>query len=323
MKIDFIINSLGLFGSVRELIETGNVLSRLGHNVTAWCKTDQPCQWLTQEFRTKTYTDHPGTLADALILMDSPTPDVYGFFRRSRAKFKTLVLSGFYPDRLAHLLADQETEMPLAVDVPLPEGTLYNLLEILDDYTICADSAWQLEFLRQHGIRIGAALGGVNCAMFYPEPDVERDVPLLISGDPRARKGTALLKRALDGLSVDTYWGTKEQNELRRKLSSALIFVDNETCAGWCNPVLEAMACGAACITSDIGAVQEFAVDGETALLVPPNDEHAIRKAVLRLLADDALRLRLSAQGAAKARAFSYEIVAARFAAFLFWMTHD
>ena len=60
-------------------------------------------------------------------------------------------------------------------------------------------------------------------------------------------------------------------------------------------PVLEAMACGTAVLTSNCSSLPEVA--GDAAQLVDPCDTAAIADGLERLLTDDACRTRLAAQG--------------------------
>jgi glycosyltransferase involved in cell wall biosynthesis len=50
-------------------------------------------------------------------------------------------------------------------------------------------------------------------------------------------------------------------------------------------------------ITADTEAARELLVDGESALLVPPDDPPALAAAIARLAADDELRLQIAAAG--------------------------
>jgi len=70
-------------------------------------------------------------------------------------------------------------------------------------------------------------------------------------------------------------------------------------------PVVEAMACGASVVTSNVSSCGEVAGDG--ALTVDPSSPEAIVDAVTRILADDALRLELREKAMARAREFSFE----------------
>ena len=84
---------------------------------------------------------------------------------------------------------------------------------------------------------------------------------------------------------------------LRAFYNSCQVFVLPSDYEGWGLPAAEAMTCGAALVTTANGGAEDFAVDGTNALVVPRRDPAAIAKAVLRLLEDDDLRLRLASAG--------------------------
>lgn len=65
---------------------------------------------------------------------------------------------------------------------------------------------------------------------------------------------------------------------------------------------VEAMACGMAVIATTAGGTPEAIEDGRTGILVPPQDVHALSKAMERLILDDALRHRLGEEAAQVAR---------------------
>ena len=71
------------------------------------------------------------------------------------------------------------------------------------------------------------------------------------------------------------------------------VFVLPSLSEGSPNALLEAMACGLPIVATRVGGVPEIAVDGETALLVPPEDPVALARAIDRLLRDRALAARL------------------------------
>jgi glycosyltransferase involved in cell wall biosynthesis len=61
--------------------------------------------------------------------------------------------------------------------------------------------------------------------------------------------------------------------------------------------LLEAMALGTSCVSTDVTGIPEVIRDGQTGLLIPQNDPAALASALEKLLADAPLRVRLAAAG--------------------------
>jgi glycosyltransferase involved in cell wall biosynthesis len=63
-------------------------------------------------------------------------------------------------------------------------------------------------------------------------------------------------------------------------------------------------------VASAVGGLLDLVVDGETGILVPPGDVPALRDALQRLLADEALRRRMGEAGRTRVRErFSWDAV--------------
>jgi phosphatidylinositol alpha-1,6-mannosyltransferase len=76
---------------------------------------------------------------------------------------------------------------------------------------------------------------------------------------------------------------------------------------------LEANACGRPVVASRSGGVPEAVAEGESGLLVPPDDPVATAAAIVRILADPALAARLAERGCARAEArFAWPLQAAK-----------
>lgn len=69
-------------------------------------------------------------------------------------------------------------------------------------------------------------------------------------------------------------------------------------------PVLEGMACGCPVVASNTSSLPEVA--GNAALLVDPCDVDALREAIARVLQDEQLRRRLTAEGLERSKQFSW-----------------
>ena len=302
MKITFIITNLRTFGSVRELVETANVLASLGCNVTIATKDGEQCMWLRNKNRVVTYQKAMAREPqDVVILMQEPYDDAFECFKTIEAKFKTFVKMGFTEESLREALA-----------------TNANLKDIFDNHEICADGAWQLEYIAKLGYRTGVSIGGINTKMFKPG-DFERDIEAGISGDPRPRINNKLLEEMLteNDISFDKYWGTFDQDQLVFFLQRCKIFMDNHERGGWCNPVLEAMACGCAVICSDIPCNAEFAIHNKTAIRVKVPTKANYLKAYKDLVSKPAKLKKIQDAAAKEAQKWDYDFIGCMFYEYL------
>jgi glycosyltransferase involved in cell wall biosynthesis len=76
--------------------------------------------------------------------------------------------------------------------------------------------------------------------------------------------------------------------------------------------LIEAMAMGLPCVTTDVPGCREVVADGDNGFLVPARDAEALAKALAKLIGDPALRERMGHRGLERARAeFSNERVIA------------
>ena len=98
--------------------------------------------------------------------------------------------------------------------------------------------------------------------------------------------------------------GHVEAADLPALYSGAQLFLFPTLYEGFGLPVLEAMACGAPVLTSNVSALPETC--GDAAALVCPTDTHAIAAEAIRILEDPGLRTDLRSRGLARARTFSW-----------------
>jgi glycosyltransferase involved in cell wall biosynthesis len=126
----------------------------------------------------------------------------------------------------------------------------------------------------------------------------ERSVELVVIGKPRpgGRVDRAIQRLGLDGV-VRCVSGISDA-ELARLYGEAEVAVVPSLYEGFSLPAVEAMACGVPVVATTGGALPEVVGrDGETGLLVRPDDPGALAAAVGRLLDDPALRRRLGEAG--------------------------
>jgi glycosyltransferase involved in cell wall biosynthesis len=101
--------------------------------------------------------------------------------------------------------------------------------------------------------------------------------------------------------------------EIRDAYAAGHLFVLSSISEGFPYTLIEAMACGRACVATDVGGVSE-AVGDVAGIVVPPRSPAALADACLRLLRDDSLRRTMGA--AARARAVEHFTVDRAISAF-------
>jgi glycosyltransferase involved in cell wall biosynthesis len=98
------------------------------------------------------------------------------------------------------------------------------------------------------------------------------------------------------------------QEELVDKIyNGSRIYLCPSWTEGFHLPPAEAMACGCAVVSTDIGGVRDYAEDGVTALLSPPQNPDALAQNITRLLQDDELRMRLAKAGHERIQEFTWK----------------
>lgn len=154
--------------------------------------------------------------------------------------------------------------------------------------------------------------------------DVRKNVPALIEATAQS-KGNWRLVIAGKLPNVDSDFFPHPETRVKQKnlthrvqftgwvdevdkpglLSAASVFAFPTLYEGFGLPILEAMACGTATVTTNVSSCPELA--GDAARLVPPNDVGALREALDVLMADDTRRRELAQRGPTQAATFSWE----------------
>jgi len=101
------------------------------------------------------------------------------------------------------------------------------------------------------------------------------------------------------------FLGRVAADDLLYLYNSADLLVHPAFYEGFGLPPLEAMACGAPVITSNVSALPEIV--GDAGILVDPNDIDGLTVAIWRALMDEPLRAGMIARGLARASQFSWQ----------------
>jgi alpha-maltose-1-phosphate synthase len=147
--------------------------------------------------------------------------------------------------------------------------------------------------------RLDPAAQLVLCAGQADTPELEAEVSGLVAHLRATRPGVIWIS------------GMLAKAEVIQILGHATVFA----CPSLYEPLgivnLEAMACGAAVVASDVGGIPEVVADGQTGLLVPPGDPAALAVALSTLIADPSRAATMGRAGRKRAVAeFSWATIA-------------
>jgi len=127
-----------------------------------------------------------------------------------------------------------------------------------------------------------------------PEPDGGPTATATAAPEPASGPSRTDLPRPL---AIPHRWvHGPTQEELADLYAEADLFVSAERRAGWSNTAAEAMACGAAVVCTRSGT-EDFARDGDTALVCRHAWSWRLSRKVARMLRDPRLRLAVAARG--------------------------
>jgi glycosyltransferase involved in cell wall biosynthesis len=132
------------------------------------------------------------------------------------------------------------------------------------------------------------------------------DLKLLIIGDEISK--LPALRRAVHSHKLHKhvrFLGFLPDDTLRVLYRLASVFVFPSLYEGFGLPPLEAMACGAPVVTSNVSSLPE--ITGDAAQLVDPYDIDSIVDGMRRVLTNPALAAEMRRKGMARAREFSWE----------------
>ena len=128
------------------------------------------------------------------------------------------------------------------------------------------------------------------------------DAELVIIGKPKGKSKIPALIDRLGLTGVVRFVSGVTTERIVELYAEAEVAVVPSLYEGFSLPAIEAMACGVPLVATTGGALPEVVgTDGETGLLVPPNDPGALATVLLRALGDADLRARIGAAGRARA----------------------
>ena len=113
------------------------------------------------------------------------------------------------------------------------------------------------------------------------------------------------------------YYERPTDEQLVDLYNRSAVFITPSQWEGWGLPGSEAMACGAALVSTDHGGVRAYAVHGQSALLSPARDVKSLANNICLLLADPPKRVAMAKRGVQSIQRFTWPTAISKFEEFL------
>ncbi|RMF27146.1 MAG: glycosyltransferase, partial [Cyanobacteria bacterium J083] len=184
-------------------------------------------------------------------------------------------------------------------------------------------SDWLAKLLAEDGYNTTKIPLGMDLGLFYPRQSSKSSKPRVMAmvrpstprrGFTHVIEALRLVKETIPETEVilfgDDQLSTRhipfdfedqgkitDKDKLAQLYSSADVFLDGSDFQGFGRPALEAMACGTACVVTNVGGVTEYAVDRKNCLVVPPQQPKVFAQKIIELLTNKNLKCSLIAGG--------------------------
>ena len=317
-------SSLGWGGQELRILAEAQGLARRGHELTLLCPPEARIHAEAREWQLRTVALPIGRkrLTGVLALRR--------WFSQNRCD---VVSTHSSTDSWLSALALTGKRIPIVrtrhISAPVPRNVLSRWLYSRPARIVTAGEALRRELIERNGIaaeRVVSVPTGADPQRYRPGDRSAARARLGLPGDAtlvgivatlRSWKGHRYLLEALPANATLVIVGDGPQREALHArvselgLQARVVFAGNQSDVvpwlqaldifalpsyaheGVPQALLQAMLAALPCVTTSVGSIGELALAEQTALLVPPQDSHALRGALERLVNDEALRKRL------------------------------
>lgn len=326
LRIVYVMTWVGVCGGSKIILQHCNKLAERGHSVAIACHFPRP-NWFP--------------LCEKVDFLHVPMGEVLG---EHIPKCDVIVVTYWkeiyecVEQNIAPVVyfeqGDSHLFEPEIYDAGLMEHIRAQIEMASFVYTVSTFAAKKLK--ENFGKEADVIPNAVDRSVFYPAPETKNKtqkkfgdkIIIAAIGSERVPfkcmenivKSSELLK--LMGYNVELHWVTPDapskltvdsvlinpsQNEIGDFLRRSDIFVCASLYESFCLPVLEAMTCGTAVVTTDSGGVGDFVRDGVNALVIEKNNIPDMANKIVFLIRDSNLRESVSSAGLITAQKFDWE----------------
>jgi GT2 family glycosyltransferase len=315
LRIVYVTQDTGVGGGHRVIFTHLNGLAERGHQVELWTLAESGPDWFDLRVPVRSFSDYP-TLMQALAPLEAIK--VATWWETADWVWEASVTKGIP----VYWVQDIETSYYRD-----PEVRARVIASYRPEFKYFAGSEWIADQLRNVVPDVTPFSPGLDVERFRPLPDVtRRDDVILGLGRSNPLKDFPLTRAAYlslpeprpalwlfgiepelaDGLGDRvTYYDRPTDDEVNVLLNQSTILLQTSKHEGFCLPILEAMAAGAAVVCTDANGNRDFCRDGENCLM-PDRDPASVRDALLRVLRDPDLRQALTTRGLETAQSYAW-----------------
>lgn len=315
MNVSILLPGVGVYGGVRRFCNLADALIDRGNNVDIYTPEGLPPYWLPCNAKFKKQNGFSNIDHDILVAA-YPSLEEYSLAKTAIANKKVFYLCGIYdPESMVKNIQPKNKWIAKLNEVTKMFLTSSEFIKV-------ANATWLSGFVRKHfKVDIYSLLGGVDRRFFHPVNVKKIPSSVIYPGEIRSFKASnyivssfSKIRSYVPEVYFDSYKGRRlKQKKMAGFICSHVVFADDQTLAGWHNPVIEAMACGMPTVCFDIPGVKDFAVHKENCLLVPLGNKSVLVKSIATLLLDEKLADKLSENALITADRFTWTKCAENF----------
>ncbi|MBM3922423.1 MAG: glycosyltransferase family 4 protein [Sphingomonadales bacterium] len=312
-------------GGAKVMYEFANRLQALGHQVTVLHSLKRPFKTMRSPLWFKRFL---------FWIRGAQRPRWFPLHASCRSLIVKEIIDPFVPD--GDLVLSTWWQMSYAVATLSPQkGVRINLVQdfeqwsgsvesVKDSYRLplhhVAISRWLQELIQtERGEPVQLLPLAIDTDRFYQRTAPAERFPFSVIAlySEEKRKGSVFLLAALEQLKQEfptlqaTLFGVytrppqlpnwidyhQRPQDLATLYNAHAVFMSASLGEGWALPPAEAMASGCAVVCTAIGGHADYAIQEQTALLVPPQEATALAAAAARLFNEESLRCRLATEG--------------------------
>ncbi len=324
LRVTYVLPYLTLAGGVISVVQIVNELILLGVEARIVALRDYPevydWNFYTRPIIFKSVSEMLRSFPTSDIAVAThwtTAPWVHELVRQKKAKLSVYFIqdyeSWFYPEN------DQVSRKKVKETYKLIQNKIVK-------------SNWLQSLLAENGHNAIKISLGLNLSIFYPRDIEKRENPVVVAmARPRTpRRGfihtieaLRLVKKKMPKVNIvlfGDYLKIKrvpfefryegiipDQDKIAELYSAADVFLDGSDFQGFGRTALEAMACGAACVLTNIGGVNEYARDEKNCLLVTPKKPKIFANTIIRILKDKCLMQNLVMGGLNSAKGYCHK----------------